>query len=53
LRDKPLTVYATAATLDIIGRHIFNWAIWPDFSVIPSREKAIMRFLPRAVGAAW
>ncbi|MEF8769136.1 3',5'-cyclic-nucleotide phosphodiesterase [Candidatus Accumulibacter contiguus] len=50
LRDKPLTVYATAATLDIIGRHIFNWAIWPDFSVIPSREKAIMRFQSICLG---
>jgi cAMP phosphodiesterase len=44
LRDKPLTVYATAATLEIIGKHIFNWAIWPDFSVIPSRENPIMRY---------
>jgi cAMP phosphodiesterase len=50
LRDKPLTVYATAATLDIIGRHIFNWAIWPDFSVIPSREKAIMRYQSICLG---
>lgn len=44
LRDKPLTVHATAATLEIIGKHIFNWQIWPDFSVIPTREKALMRY---------
>ncbi|KFB68743.1 MAG: ribonuclease Z [Candidatus Accumulibacter vicinus] len=50
LRDKPLTVYATAATLEIIGNHIFNWAIWPDFSVIPSREKAIMRYQSISLG---
>ena len=50
LRDKPLTVYATAATLEIIGKHIFNWAIWPDFSVIPSRENAIMRYQSISLG---
>ncbi|MCB1933142.1 MAG: 3',5'-cyclic-nucleotide phosphodiesterase [Candidatus Accumulibacter sp.] len=44
LREKPLMVYATEATLAIIARHIFNWTIWPDFSVIPSREKALMRY---------
>jgi ribonuclease BN (tRNA processing enzyme) len=44
LREKPLIVYATAATLAIIAKHIFNWAIWPDFSVIPSREHAVMQY---------
>jgi len=44
LREKPLLVYATAATLAIIAKHIFNWAIWPDFSVIPSREHAVMQY---------
>jgi len=44
MRDKPLTVYATQATLEIIRKHIFNWAIWPDFSEIPSREKAVMQY---------
>lgn len=50
LRDKPLTVYATAATLAIIGKHIFNWVIWPDFRVIPSPEKAVMRYRSIALG---
>jgi ribonuclease BN (tRNA processing enzyme) len=36
MRDKPLTVYATDSTLEILKNHIFNWAIWPDFSEIPS-----------------
>ncbi|SBT10108.1 Beta-lactamase domain protein [Candidatus Accumulibacter aalborgensis] len=50
LRNKPLIVHATAATLEIIGKHIFNWAIWPDFRVIPSPEKAVMRWQPMALG---
>ena len=44
MRNKPLTVYATEATLEIIQAHIFNWAIWPDFSEIPNREKPFMRY---------
>lgn len=44
LRDKPLTVYATAATLETLQQHIFNWKIWPDFTQIPSPQQPYMRF---------
>ena len=44
LRDKPLIVYATAETRAIIESHIFNWLIWPDFSVIPTPEQPFIRF---------
>lgn len=44
LRDTPLTVYATEETLAIIRRHIFNWAVWPDFSEIPTPEQPAMRY---------
>jgi ribonuclease BN (tRNA processing enzyme) len=44
MRPQPLTVYGTEDTLDAIRRHIFNWEIWPDFSVVPSVEKPFMRF---------
>lgn len=43
-RQKPLTVYATEAVLTILRNHIFNWAIWPDFSEIPSLDQPFMRF---------
>jgi ribonuclease BN (tRNA processing enzyme) len=35
LRTEPVIVHAIPETLDIIGRHIFNWEIWPDFSDHP------------------
>ena len=44
MRDKPVTVYASDATLEIIQNHIFNWAIWPDFSEISIREQAVMQY---------
>lgn len=52
MRNRPLTVHATEATLEIIRAHIFNWAIWPDFSVIPTPEKPFMRFSTIRVGEA-
>ncbi len=44
LRAKPITVHATAATLDILRKHLFNWSIWPDFTVIPTPEAPFMRY---------
>ena len=44
MRAKPVTVYSTDATLEIIQNHIFNWAIWPDSSEISIREEAVMQY---------
>jgi ribonuclease BN (tRNA processing enzyme) len=43
-RDRPLTVYGTPAVLDILGKHVFNWSIWPDFTEVPSAENPFMRY---------
>jgi ribonuclease BN (tRNA processing enzyme) len=44
MRDRPLTVYASVETLDILKQHIFNWKIWPDFSEIPNARQPYMRY---------
>ncbi|MGA7749117.1 MAG: 3',5'-cyclic-nucleotide phosphodiesterase [Gallionella sp.] len=44
MRDRPLTIYASKDTLDILRQHIFNWKIWPDFSEIPSAQYPYMRY---------
>lgn len=49
-RSRPLTVYATEAVLTILRNHIFNWAIWPDFSEIPTAEKPFLRYQAIQVG---
>lgn len=49
-RQKPVTIYGTEAVLTILHNHIFNWAIWPDFSEVPSLEKPVMRFQNIALG---
>ena len=49
-RQEPVTVHASAATLAILRTHIFNWAIWPDFSEISVRRKALMQYSAMEVG---
>jgi ribonuclease BN (tRNA processing enzyme) len=44
MRSRPITIYATRATIEILRNHLFNWAIWPDFSEIPSPEAPFMRY---------
>lgn len=50
MRQKPLVVHATDATLEILRNHIFNWAVWPDFSEIPSEEEPFLRYESLRVG---
>jgi ribonuclease BN (tRNA processing enzyme) len=50
MRSKPLTVYALPATIEILKSHVFNWSIWPDFTQIPTPEKAWMQYRPIQVG---
>lgn len=49
-RDAPVTIHATAATLETIRAHIFNWAIWPDFSEIAIRDRMVMQYRAISVG---
>lgn len=50
LRTRPLTVHGSAATLEVLHRHIFNGAVWPDFTQIPSQQQPSLRFSPLALG---
>jgi len=50
MRDRPLIVHATAATLSILRDHLFNWKLWPDFSQIPDNEGPFMTYRELKVG---
>lgn len=50
MRDCPLTVYAAEETLDILRQHMFNWKIWPDFTMIPNAQRPFMRYQPMELG---
>lgn len=50
LRSRPVTVHASAATLEILKAHIFNWAVWPDFTLLPDAQRPALVFESLAVG---
>ena len=52
MRSKPLTLYTTSATIEILKNHLFNWAIWPDFTEIPTPEAPFLRYREIEVGRA-
>jgi cAMP phosphodiesterase len=52
MRGKPIDVYATRATTEILKNHLFNWAIWPDFTEIPSAEAPFLRYQEIELGRA-
>lgn len=50
-RAAPLRVYAQEATLDTLRRHLFNNALWPDFSRLPTPQAPFMTYQALPVGA--
>lgn len=49
-RTKPITVHATKETLETLRKHIFNWEVWPDFSLIPDVSKPCLRYCEVKLG---
>lgn len=46
----PVRVYALAATLHTLRKHIFNREVWPDFTTLPSRTAPVLELVPVQVG---
>lgn len=53
LLDSPLQVHGRRETLEAIRKHIFNWVLWPDFSVLPEAGKPVMRYVEREPGSVF
>ena len=49
-RARPVTVHASAATLEILKAHVFNWAVWPDFTLLPEAHRPALVCEALAVG---
>ena len=52
MRNRPITIHATAPTIEILKNHLFNWAIWPDFTEIPTVEAPFLRYEEIELGRA-
>lgn len=50
MRSEPIVVHALPETIEILRNHVFNWAVWPDFTQIPSAAAPFMRFEPIELG---
>jgi ribonuclease BN (tRNA processing enzyme) len=44
LRDKPFEVYCHESVNRAVKTHLFNDTIWPDFSVLPTKENPTINF---------
>ncbi len=53
LRDKPITIHARAATLELLRKHIFNWQIWPDFTSVPTVDAPFLKMEELSPGVVW
>ena len=40
---RPIIVHAQQQTVGALQQHIFNGRIWPDFTVLPNRENAVLK----------
>ena len=53
MRDKPVTIHARPQTMELLRKHIFNWQIWPDFTVVPTEDAPFMTMEEFAPGDVW
>jgi ribonuclease BN (tRNA processing enzyme) len=44
LKGKPFEIYTNKPVKDNIMKHLLNDAIWPDFTVLPTKEDPTLRF---------
>ena len=46
--SEPVAVHASDETLQALRKHLFNWTLWPDFSVLPDETSPLLRWVPMA-----
>lgn len=52
-RSKPVCVHALPETLAALHEHIFNWVLWPDFTILPDVLNPVLTLKPLAVGGVF
>lgn len=51
-QQKKVTIYSIPPVLKMIKEHLFNSAMWPDFTIIPKPDNAILKFVKISAGKA-
>ena len=44
LVGNPIVVHALPETIKALQDHIFNWVIWPNFTELPHKTNAVLKF---------
>ena len=44
-RTRPIYIYALEETIQSIKQHLFNWVLWPDFTILPSKHAPCITFI--------
>ncbi len=52
-RDKPVTIHASHECARALHEHMFNNALWPDFTQIPTREEPVLRIQTFRAGSTF
>ena len=47
---EPLRVHATAETIELLERDVFNWQLYPRFSELSNEHTPVMRYVPFRLG---
>lgn len=50
MRQGPVVVHAIRETWETLKEHVFNWKVWPDFTVLPTLEHPFVAYEEVAVG---
>lgn len=52
-RDKPMTIWGSQECIRTLRANMFNNALWPDFTRIPTRKNPVMQLKPFRAGATF
>lgn len=48
--ETPIQIHALPDTIKALKAHLFNGLIWPDFSILPTPDTAVIKFVPMEPG---
>ena len=52
LRDKPVTIHSNTECIDTLKKNLFNNVLWPDFTVIPDKQRPVFKLRKFKSGAS-
>lgn len=52
LVGNPLMVHAQRNTIKVLQDHVFNWAVWPDFTELPHKTNAVLKLKGMTAGSS-